>query len=57
MIVYDILGKEVTKLVNEEQNKGNYKINFNASNLPSGTYYYKIITNNFTETKMMKLVK
>ncbi len=57
IIIYDVSGKEVAMLINEEQNEGIYSIIFNAKNLSSGTYYYKLKTNNFTETKKMKLVK
>jgi len=55
--VYNILGKEVAQLVNEFKNAGNYEINFNASNLSSGTYFYRIETNGFTSTKKMSLLK
>ena len=40
--IYDILGREVKVLVNEENSVGNYKINFNASNLSSGIYFYRL---------------
>jgi len=55
--VYDILGKEIAELINEKQTAGNYQIEFNASNLPSGTYFYKIATGNFTEVKKMILLR
>jgi pectinesterase len=55
--VYDILGREVATLVNEVQQAGNYKINFNAGNLPSGVYFYKLQAGNFNETKKMLLIK
>ena len=55
--VYDTKGKEVTTLINQKQNAGNYSINFNGSNLPSGIYFYKLETENFTETKKMVLLK
>ena len=54
--VYDISGKEVTTLVNQAQQKGEYNIQFNASNLQSGIYFYKIITGNKSETGKMILV-
>jgi hypothetical protein len=55
--VYDMLGREVATLVNENQKAGNYKVKFNGSNLPSGLYFYRIISNNFTATKKMLLMK
>ncbi|MBS1493985.1 MAG: T9SS type A sorting domain-containing protein [Bacteroidetes bacterium] len=55
--VYDNLGNEVQTLVNEKQNAGSHSIDFNASLLPSGVYFYKLITENFSETKKMILVK
>jgi hypothetical protein len=55
--VYDILGNEVATLVNEAKQPGNYKVEFNASNLPSGVYFYRIISNDFVETKKMILMK
>jgi len=55
--VYDILGNEVATLVNATQEAGNYEINFNASNLASGLYLYKIKAGNFVSTKKMMLLK
>ena len=55
--IYDILGNEVTTLVNGKLNPGNYKVEFNASNLSSGIYFYRIITQNFSAAKKMILVK
>jgi hypothetical protein len=55
--VYDILGREVAVLVNEDQKSGSYQITFNASNLPSGIYFYKLTSGNFTETKKLILLK
>jgi len=55
--IYDILGREVSTLVNKEQKPGNYEVNFNASKLTSGLYFYKIATNGFTETKKMILLR
>lgn len=55
--VYDILGKEVAVLVNENLKEGKYEINFNGENIPSGVYFYKIKTNNFSEIRKMVLVK
>lgn len=55
--VYDMLGQEVANLVNEDQNVGNYKIEFNASNLTSGIYFYRLQSGKFTETKKLILLR
>ncbi|NOX65136.1 MAG: T9SS type A sorting domain-containing protein, partial [Chlorobi bacterium] len=55
--VYDILGREVTTLVNKQQQPGNYEVVFDANNLPSGTYFYRLQSGSFTETKKMILLK
>ena len=57
LVVYDILGKEVATLVNKEQQPGSYEVKFNASDLPSGIYFYKISDGSFIETKKMLLLK
>jgi uncharacterized Ntn-hydrolase superfamily protein len=55
--VYDVLGSEVATLVNEEKSAGEYEVEFNADNLPSGTYFYTLKAGNFLETKKMLLLK
>ena len=59
--IYDVLGNEVKTLVSEYKQAGEYKIEFDASSsnggLTSGIYFYKLVTNNFTETKKMILLK
>jgi photosystem II stability/assembly factor-like uncharacterized protein len=55
--VYDVLGREVATLVNEEKTSGNYEINFNGSNLPSGIYFHRLQAGSFVETKKMILLK
>jgi hypothetical protein len=55
--VYDILGREITVLVNEQQQAGEYKVEWDASNYPSGVYFCKLITNEYSETKKMVLIK
>lgn len=55
--VYDILGREVLTLVNEYQKAGTYKITFDASNLTSGVYLYRIKANNFISVKKLVLMK
>lgn len=55
--VYDILGNEVVTLVNQEKEQGFYTIDFNANNLASGLYLYRIQAGSFIETKKMILLK
>ena len=55
--VYDILGNEVATLVNEYRNAGRYEVNFNASKLSSGVYFYQLRAGNYVETKKMILLK
>ena len=55
--VYDMLGKEVAQLVNEVRNVGNYSVDFNAANLSSGVYFYKITAEGFSDVKRMMLIK
>jgi photosystem II stability/assembly factor-like uncharacterized protein len=57
LVVYDMLGKEVTKLVNEFKPAGSYSIQFNAEGLTSGVYFYRIETRSFKDTKRMLLLK
>lgn len=57
LIVYDILGKEVARLVNGLQTKGEHVVNFNGNNLPSGIYIYKLTGSNFNISKKMLLIK
>ena len=55
--VYDILGREVTTLVNEVKQPGIYNVEFNASNYASGVYFYSITVNDYTAIKKMVVVK
>jgi hypothetical protein len=57
LIVYDLLGREVATLVNEEKPVGEYEVEFNGTSLPSGTYFYRLNTDSHTETKKMLLFK
>jgi hypothetical protein len=57
LVVYDILGKEVVTLVNEEKHGGTYELNWNAVNLPSGVYFYQLQAGSFVENKKMVLLK
>lgn len=55
--VYDILGKEVAVLINSSLSSGSYKVDFDASALSAGIYFYTLSTNDFTATKKMMLLK
>jgi hypothetical protein len=55
--IYDILGREVRTLVNEEKARGRYKISFNASSLASGIYFYRLTAGSYNSTKKMVLLK
>lgn len=57
LIVYDNGGNEIHTLVNERQSPGTYSVSFDALHLASGVYFYKLITDKFSETKRMVLVK
>lgn len=55
--VYDVLGREVARLVNEEKLPGSYVVTWNASLLPSGVYYYQMTAGHYAETKTMVLIR
>ena len=55
--VYDMLGNEVAKLVNEYKSAGNYEVEFSADELTSGIYFYKLQADSFVETKKMIILK
>src|SRR4030095_13784623 len=57
LTVYNVLGEVAAILMNEQKQAGIYDINFNASNLSSGVYLYKLETENFTDVKKMLLIK
>ncbi len=57
LVVYNILGQKVATLVNERKTSGIYSVRFNASNLPSGVYIYKLQVGNFVAVKNMILLK
>jgi PKD repeat protein len=57
LIIFDITGKEVETLINEELNPGSYSVNWYASNYPSGVYFYKLSSGSFTDVKKMVLIK
>ena len=55
--VYDVLGREVKSLINEEKPAGNYQIELNISSLASGVYFYRLQAGSFVQTKKMLLIK
>ena len=57
LTVYDITGKEVKELINGEFSAGDHTVDFNAANLASGAYIYRIQAGNFVESKKMVLLK
>ena len=57
LTVYDILGNEIGSLIREDLSAGSYEVEFDASNLPSGTYFYRLTSGEFSQTKKMLLVK
>lgn len=57
MKIYDISGRELGTILNQNLSPGSYEVDFNGSSLPSGVYFYKIITGDYSSTKKMLLVK
>ena len=57
VVVYDILGNEVTTLIHERLQPGTYEMEWDGSNYASGVYFYKLIAGDFMETKKMILMK
>ena len=55
--VFDVLGKEVATLVDEEKSAGKYDVNFIDSTLPSGVYFFQLKSGDFIQTKKMVLIK
>jgi hypothetical protein len=55
--IYNLIGKEVATLINERKSSGIYEVNWNASDCPSGVYFYKLTANDFTNVKKMILLK
>jgi hypothetical protein len=58
LIIYDILGREMKRLVNNEfKSAGKYSIEFNGQSFASGVYFYRLVSDKFVEVKKMVLIK
>jgi hypothetical protein len=57
IVVFDMLGRQVKTLVDEETSSGRYKVQFNASDLSSGVYFYRLLTSDFIQTKKLLLMR
>jgi hypothetical protein len=57
LIIYDIIGREIKTVIDKTFKLGNYEVEFNGSDLASGIYFYKMITNEYNETRRMVLIK
>ncbi len=57
LIIYNSLGQEVTRLINQNLKAGIYEVSWNASDQPSGVYFYKLQTENYSECKKLILIK
>ncbi len=57
LTVYDVLGNEITTLINEEKSAGTYEVSLDAGNLSTGMYFYTLQSGSFSETKKMVLLK
>jgi hypothetical protein len=55
--MFDVLGKEVASIVSEEMSQGSYSMQWNASNMPSGVYFYRLQAGSFTETRKLVLLR
>ncbi len=57
LAIFDVLGKEIQTLVNQQLSAGRYEVDFDGTSLPSSVYYYKLETGEYSETKKMVLIK
>ena len=57
LTVYDLLGREIEVIVNNELQSGNYKVNFDGSKLSNGMYFYKLQAADYVQVKKMVLIK
>jgi hypothetical protein len=57
LVIYSILGREVTTLVSQSLQSGTYEVDWDGSEYPSGVYYYELTAGDYNETKTMVLLK
>ena len=57
LAIYDIRGEQIKRLIEDEQSAGAYTVNWNASNLSSGLYFYRLKAGEFVQTRKMILIK
>ncbi len=57
LVIYDAVGREIAKLVNEQLKPGSYEVVWDATNFPSGVYFYKLISGSYIQTKKLVLIK
>ena len=57
LVIYDVLGREIETIVNDNKKAGTYEVDWDGNNYASGVYFYKLVTDEYTETKKMVLIK
>jgi hypothetical protein len=57
LVVYDVLGRQIATLVNEDQAPGTYEVHFDGSRLASGVYFYRLTAGSFAASRKMLLIK
>lgn len=57
LVVYNVTGREVARLVNQSMGAGSHRVRWDAGDLPSGVYLYKLTAGNYTDTKSMTLLR
>jgi hypothetical protein len=57
LAIYDVLGREVARLVNENKQPGDYSVSWNANGVPSGVYFYRLVAGEYVATKKMVLMR
>lgn len=55
--LYDVLGNEIKTLINDQKSSGNYSVELDASELPSGIYYYQLVAGSYSSTKKLIVLK